>query len=260
MVWVCAAACAGALFASAIQRVGAFGVPLSDGLVYSGLLTDARGAAIDGSRSLQLQLWDRASGGTARCSLGPQDQAFSAGRFSVRLPADCTSAVQQTPNLWMELSVDGGSLGRSKLGSVPYALEAAHSTTADDASGTLATRLSAIERQRVVTNGHDTGPLHLCRGQTSIGGTDWKLQSSTELRVTVDISSCGFAARPLILSELVGREGHSRTLGGSNPTPPTGNFTEAQAFDIVISDATQSLDPVNANADQWHIEWIAVGD
>lgn len=247
-----------------VTRALAGGAPEA-GLRYTGTLTDAAGEAVSGRRSLQLQVWDRASAGTLRCSVGPSDQTLQAGRVNIELPAECSAAVHDTPDLWVEVSVDGTSLGRTKLGSVPYALEAQHAARASNAdqasaaSGALADRLAAIERTRVISLDHPDKPLRLCRGTTPIGGTDWQLVNASTMRVTVDISSCGFAVRPLIMSELSGAARHNRIVGGSNPAPPSG-LPENQAFDIELYDSTQQADPVSANADQWHIAWVAIGD
>jgi hypothetical protein len=260
IVWLCAAACVGGLLVSAVERAGAFGAPVADALVYSGLITDAAGMPLEGSRSVQLQLWDHESGGTMRCATDTAQELLSAGRFSLPLPAACADAVHASPDLWLELLVEGGSLGRSKLGSVPYALEASHSTSADDAAGALAARLMALETSRVITEGNPSKPLHLCRGTTPVGGTPWHLLGGSQLQLTVDISSCGFSLRPLIMCQLVGLAHHSQTLGGSNPAPPSGGKKDAEAFDVLVTDTTGSVDPVSANADQWHIAWIAIGD
>ena len=41
---------------------------------------------------------------------------------------------RSNPNAWVEVLVDGTSLGRTKLGGVPYALEAGHATSSDSAT------------------------------------------------------------------------------------------------------------------------------
>lgn len=257
----CAALAAGIAVGLSVERAGAGGAPDADSLVYSGKLTDAAGVAISGTRNVGLQVWDRASGGSVRCAVMPSDLALVDGQLTLPLPAECAAAVHDVPDLWLELSIDGASLGRTKLGSVPYALESSHSATADRASaavGPLGDRLDALEQTRVLTSG-EGAPLHLCRGTTPIGGTDWVQLSPGKMRVTVDISSCGYATRPLIVSVLSGAARHNFVEGGSNPAPPTG-MDESKAFDIVVNDPSGQADVVDANADQWHIAWIAVGD
>jgi hypothetical protein len=254
------AVCVACVLAFWAGRAGAV-VPESDGLTYSALLTDATGHPIDGMRSVSLTLWDAQGGGKQRCAAGPESRTLTAGRFQLQLPAACASAVHERADLWLEVSVDGASLGRSKLGSVPYALESAHSQSADQASGALATRLMDIEQTRVQSAGSPTKPLKLCRGTTPVAGTDWKVVNGSQLRVTVDMSSCGFSAHPVILSSVSGNARHMRLLGGGNTAPPSGGKSEAEAFDVTVSDPSNlSLDPVSANADGWHIAWAAVGD
>jgi hypothetical protein len=60
--------------------------------------------------------------------------ALDSGRFSVALPDTCATAVKASPDAWAEVLVDGASLGRTKIGAVPYALEAGHATNADNAT------------------------------------------------------------------------------------------------------------------------------
>jgi hypothetical protein len=108
-------------------------IPTSDALTYSGVLTDTAGAPINGSRNLQLQAWDKATDGTLKCSVGPTMATLSGGAFQIPLPAACVTAVQASGDIWIELIVNGESLGRSKLGAVPYALEAGHALRASAA-------------------------------------------------------------------------------------------------------------------------------
>ncbi|HET8933967.1 MAG TPA: hypothetical protein VFN67_11030 [Polyangiales bacterium] len=56
----------------------------------------------------------------------------SSGQFSISLPEECTQAVHDNAELWVEVTVDGSSLGSARLGAVPYALEAKHASSADD--------------------------------------------------------------------------------------------------------------------------------
>src|SRR6185369_12095838 len=62
------------------------------------------------------------------------DTALVSGRFKIKLPPECRAAVKGSPDVWVEVEVDGGPLGRTKLGVVPYALEAGHATTSDDST------------------------------------------------------------------------------------------------------------------------------
>lgn len=110
-------------------------------LSYSGILTDPNGMPLTGDKNVQLQVFpDQDSDSTtALCSVGPTTKTLAAGAFSVELPQLCVDAIHSHQHLWVELFVDGNSLGRSKLGAVPYALKA------DSASGALEQRIAALE-------------------------------------------------------------------------------------------------------------------
>ncbi|MGC4092732.1 MAG: hypothetical protein QM756_33595 [Polyangiaceae bacterium] len=105
-------------------------------LTYSGVLEDGAGVPLTGdTHNVALKLWTAETKGTAACDTGtPTPLALDVhGGFSVPLDA-CADAIKANPNLWVEVLVDGATLGRAKLGAVPYALEAGHSTSADGAN------------------------------------------------------------------------------------------------------------------------------
>jgi hypothetical protein len=91
---------------------------------------------------------------TRRCA-GAQDRAqVSAreGRFRLDV-SDCGDELQSLSDAWIEVSVTGSDgvarkLGaRTKIGSVPYALQAQHAVNADNAEGALATQLQALSNR-----------------------------------------------------------------------------------------------------------------
>jgi hypothetical protein len=108
-------------------RVRAAGIPtMSPVMTYSGTLTDS-GTPVTGMRNIQVQLWDQASGGTAAvCGTQSTAVQVDGGNFQVPLPDACVTAVHASGDLWAEVVVNGASLGRSKIGAVPYAVEAQH--------------------------------------------------------------------------------------------------------------------------------------
>jgi len=124
-----------------VGRARADGVPSASPLYYGGVLDDG-GRPVEGTRNVTIRLWDMATGGTATCTTVAPNTPFSAGRFRVELDAACTGAVRANPNLWAEVLVDSTTFPRSKLGAVPYALEAGR---AAGASGALEARLAAVE-------------------------------------------------------------------------------------------------------------------
>jgi hypothetical protein len=135
-------------------RARAAGVPASMAMTYSGALTDANGTPLTGSKNILVQLYDMATMGTSQCTVGPTAVTLGpGGSFSIPLPDACTTAIHATPDLWVEVFVDNTSFGRSKLGAVPYALEAA---TASAAAGSLAQAISKIPTLQVGSAGYVT--------------------------------------------------------------------------------------------------------
>jgi hypothetical protein len=115
-----------------ISHARAAGVPKTP-LTYSGVLTDMNGTVLSGSKSILLQLYGGATGGTALCASSPTPVTLVAGAFQVALADNCTDVIRSTADLWVEILVDGTSVGRAKLGAVPYAIEADHAATATSA-------------------------------------------------------------------------------------------------------------------------------
>ena len=130
------AVCAGGLLALGgafvSGRTSAEGIPGTGALVYAGRLEGANGVALSGTRNLEVKFWSAESGGSSPlCSSNSQPVALEQGRFEVTLPDECTAAVHANADVWVEVLVDGSSLGREKAGAVPYAVEAGHASEAD---------------------------------------------------------------------------------------------------------------------------------
>jgi hypothetical protein len=139
-----------------VGRARADGVPTVSPLYYGGVLDDG-GTPVEGMRNVTIRLWDAATAGTAACTTVAPGTAFAAGRFRVELDATCASAVRANPNLWAEVLVDSTTFARTKLGAVPYALEAGR---AAGASGPLEARIASVEalaRPRQVEIGPSAG-------------------------------------------------------------------------------------------------------
>ena len=115
-------------------RARAAGVPAAHALAYTGYLETPDGVAVTHSVEVSVALWSAVSGGTKLCQSDAENATPVAGRFQLTLPEACTQAVRMQPDVWLETTVDGTKLGRTKLGAVPFALEANHATTADSAS------------------------------------------------------------------------------------------------------------------------------
>jgi hypothetical protein len=114
-------------------RAAASGIPPTNALSYAGVLEDATGP-ITGSHRIQVILYDAATAGNNLCESTPAALGISDGHFSVQLPDTCTTAVAANPNVWADVLVDGSDTGRTKIGAVPYAVEAQHATNADNAA------------------------------------------------------------------------------------------------------------------------------
>ncbi len=138
----------------ATLRVWAAGIPNSNALHYSGVLENAAGELITGTHDIEVRFWDAASAGSVLCSTTADDVALQNGRFSVPLLDDCTDSVHDAPDVWVEIIVDATSLGRSKIGAVPYAVEAdraivAESAAVADTANRLGTLTPSAVQQRV---------------------------------------------------------------------------------------------------------------
>ena len=126
-------------------RARAAGAPAKGALTYTGYLEDPKGAALTGTHSISVRFWADETVKDALCTGELGDTELVSGRFQVPLPDSCADAVKANPDLFADVLVDGASLGRTKLGAVPFAIEAGHAVSADDAApgGALETALSA---------------------------------------------------------------------------------------------------------------------
>lgn len=105
-------------------RARADGISATGPMKYSGTLLE-NGVPVQGSRRIAIYLYSDFTASSPACSTEPMtDTAVQNGVFSLPLADTCTSMVQSTPDLWIEVVVDGQPLGRSKLGAVPFAVEA----------------------------------------------------------------------------------------------------------------------------------------
>jgi hypothetical protein len=132
-------------------RSWAYGIPATGALAYYGKLEAPNGDALTGTHNLEVKFWEAESGGTSPFCTKSQSVALDQGRFMLALPDTCTDAVQTNSDVWVEILVDGNSLGRTKAGAVPYAVEASHATNADKAGSadTIGTLAPSALQQRV---------------------------------------------------------------------------------------------------------------
>lgn len=110
-----------------ITSAVADGIPADNPMTYSGVLEED-GQLVDGNRNLRIVFWDSPSAtgfDNIWCQTQAQNIPVANGRFRVALDDACTFAVQEVPDMWVEVEVNGDSLGRTKVSAVPYAVESA---------------------------------------------------------------------------------------------------------------------------------------
>lgn len=117
----------------------AAGIPETGTLVYAGVLQEGTEFP-SGSRPIAVELYDASAGGDLLCRVDSGgDVPVTSGRFRIDLGGDpdCLRAVRANREVWVSVEVNGRPLGRSKIAAVPYAVEAARSSSAAGALGDL---------------------------------------------------------------------------------------------------------------------------
>jgi len=121
-----------------VKGASAQGIPTTTPLFYSGRL-EQNGSPLTGDHVIEVDLWtdptSTATGARACATLPVGSTAVSAGRFRVALDSTCLAAVHANPDLWAQVSVDGTALPRTKLGAVPFAVEADHASSVTGPGG-----------------------------------------------------------------------------------------------------------------------------
>lgn len=127
----------------------ASGAPATQPLSYTGTIEES-GVLVTGTRDFMIRVWSDVASTESKfvvCTTVAAGVPVSSGRFRVPLDDSCTAAIHQNPELWIDIIVGSTSLGRRKIGAVPYALEAqnaAHADTASSATGALASQLAPL--------------------------------------------------------------------------------------------------------------------
>jgi hypothetical protein len=120
-------------------------------------VADDRGVPLEGNHKVSVRLFQTLTGGAAECVAGPADVAFQKGRFRVEVAA-CVAKLQARADLFAELAVDDESkpFPRSKVGAVPFAMEAQHAINANLAKSaekatTADTAANAVNAQNAMS-------------------------------------------------------------------------------------------------------------
>jgi hypothetical protein len=140
------ALCFGAMLGYELH-VAAEGAPTAQPLFYAGTLSSKQGEPLDGTHPVQVSLFSAVTGGSALCTTSMLQVPVTAGRFRVELPSGskgCREAVANNPDTWAELTVDGTTFPRTKVGAVPYAIEADHAKSAASVTGGQADTLTQL--------------------------------------------------------------------------------------------------------------------
>ncbi|MFO0653007.1 MAG: SUMF1/EgtB/PvdO family nonheme iron enzyme [Polyangiales bacterium] len=137
-----------ALTGLVVHTVRAVGIPTMPAMFYRGTLDPAAPGTV--TRTFRVALYGAASGGSELCPMSDTMVTVTNGAFEVPLPAECTNAIRVTPpdpGVWLELTIDRTTTltPRTKLGAVPYAVEAERAVNATAATGALDTRIAALE-------------------------------------------------------------------------------------------------------------------
>ncbi len=132
-----------------VHTVRAVGIPTTPSMFYRGTLDPAAPGTV--TRTFRVALYDAATAGTPLYNTGDAMVAVTNGAFEVPLPVECTNIIRGTtpdPGIWLELTVDGTTIPtRTKLGAVPYAVEAERAVNATAATGALQTTLTTMQSQ-----------------------------------------------------------------------------------------------------------------
>ena len=144
-----------ALLAGYGLRVLAEGAPTRKPLFYAGTL-EANGKPANGPHTISLVLFDADTGGAQLCLSETPNAPVENGRFRVEVSAACVAELKAQPDVWVALKFTGPDgvphelPVRTKIGAVPFALEAQHAVAASVASGAagnLAATLQNVEQR-----------------------------------------------------------------------------------------------------------------
>ncbi len=185
-----------------VQQVRAAGIPAKNSLTYTGYLENPDGTPVVTSKNIALAVYDAATAGTKVCEVLSAPMTPVLGRFQIALPDDCTAKVGASPDLWLEVAVDGAALGRTKLGAVPYAVEAGHAVAADSATnavnaanatnavGGLDTRITALETAKGTLSGNAKAgyfqPAQWSYSYLGVDGVVWRTLWSAPITIPVN--------------------------------------------------------------------------
>ncbi len=111
-------------------RASAEGIPSNPPMTYAGILEE-NGSPVTGEVNVTLNLWRHPTSSFLEdltCSTQQDNVKVDQGHFRLALSQACVAAIQATPDLWLEVVVNTKFVGRTKLGAVPFAVQAFRSS------------------------------------------------------------------------------------------------------------------------------------
>ena len=101
----------------------ASGIPALNTLSYSGTLLN-NGQPENASHFILLKLWEKGNASAACSTIPAGSISVVNGRFTIPLDSSCVAVIHKSPDVEVEVVVDGTSMGKTSLAAVPYAIEA----------------------------------------------------------------------------------------------------------------------------------------
>lgn len=153
------------------------GAPTQKPLFYSGTL-EANGQLAKGLHTIVLTMYDAETGGKQLCISESPNSPVEAGRFRVEVSPECVDKLKAQPDVWVALrftepnGVSHDLPLRSKIGAVPYAMEAQHAVSASNAAGGLAAQVvptGAVMAFNLATCPSGWSPLAAASGRVIVG-------------------------------------------------------------------------------------------
>lgn len=106
-----------------LRGARASGIPGMNTLSYSGTLIK-NGQPDNGSHVISLKLWEQGNPVAACLTMPAGNTTVVSGRFTVPLDSSCVAVIHKSPDVAVEVFIDGTSMGKTPLAAVPYAVEA----------------------------------------------------------------------------------------------------------------------------------------
>jgi hypothetical protein len=237
------------LIAFLVGRAFAGGIPSTGAMTYAGKLEEVNGAALTGTHMIEVKLHNStAPGGTPVCTTGSRSTPLVSGRFSVVLPDECTAQIKANSDTAVEVVVDGSPLGITKLGAVPYAVEA---DRASSAAGALDSRIAALEQQ---VNGIPASVRVVARSVERTGAIMPKTASWTTIP--------GLATTIMLTQDSLVQltsNGTQRTVDNA-PQNTTCHVGYRYRIDGVSRGTDDWGERINVNASEtsWHSTWTVI--